>query len=140
MDEGYTATADYHHIDAALKSFWGPFNDLWNEMASFVPRPLSDFDHERGSHFERVRELNPNMSNDEIDRYVERVIESSRSPEYQYIDRFSERVMTMYVTVTLLSQALCEAEINAILAVGFYENGLADQFAKLERADDVPPT
>lgn len=135
MNEAYTATVDYQHIDVALKSFWKPFIELMNEMNSFVPRPLSDFHEERKSWSESTRKLNANMSDEEIRKDVERRIKTSGSTHWQFFTKFSDRFMTMYVTVTLLSQALCEAEINAILAIGLHENGLADQFAKIERAD-----
>jgi len=135
MNEGYTATADFEQISVALKSFWKPFNELLNEMDSFVPRPLSDFDEERKRYSEHIGALNPHMSEDEISADAERLIESSKNAGWQFYGRFSDRIMTMYVTVTLLSQALCEAEINAILAIGLHEKGLANQFAKIERAD-----
>lgn len=67
--------------------------------------------------------------------YIDKDIASNESPGMQFWKRFSDRLMTMQATITLLSQALCEAEINAILAVGLYEKGLADQFAKIEKSD-----
>jgi hypothetical protein len=135
MTNEYTATAEHEHLSVALKSFWNPFNELLNEIDSFVPRPLSDFDAERKRWFENTKKLNPHMSDDEIRIDVERRIESSGGAEWQFYTKFSDRIMTMDVTITLLSQALCEAEINAILAVGLHQNGMADQFAKIERAD-----
>ena len=134
MAESYTTTADYEHLDVALKSFWNPFNELLNEMDSFVPRPLSDFDDRRKRSSEHILKLNPNMSDEQVNELVEREIKASTTTERQFSARFSERFMTMYVTVTLLSQALCEAEINAILATGLYEHGLADRFAKIQMA------
>jgi hypothetical protein len=131
----FTVTAEFEHLSVALKSFWDPFNELLTEMDSFVPRPLSDFDKERTRLFEGTKRLNPNLSDDEIRNSVEKRIESSESAEWQFYAKFSDRFMTMDVTVTLLSQALCEAEINAILAIGFHEGGIADQFAKIERGD-----
>ncbi len=134
MNERYTTTADYEHISVALKSFWRPFSELLIEMDSFVPRPLSDFDVERKRWAENTKRLNPHMTDEEIRMDVERRVESAGDAEWQFFGRFSDRFMTMYVTVTLLSQALCEAEINAILAIGLHENGLADQFKKIEMA------
>lgn len=135
MTNEYTATAEFENISVALKSFWKPFNELAEEMDSFVPRTLSEFDDERKRRSESTRKLNPNMSDEEIRIDVERKIESSESAEWQFFTRFHNRIMTMDVTVALLAQALCEAEINAILAIGFLENGLADQFVKIEKAD-----
>lgn len=135
MTEGYTTTADYEHINVALKSFWKPFNELAAGMESFVPRPLSDFDDKRRRLSENIQQLNPNMSKKEVIEYVEKQIASSESPQWQYVSLFSERFMTMYVTITLLSHALCEAEINTILATGLFENGTPELFAILQKAD-----
>lgn len=135
MNEGYSTTADYQCLDVALKSFWASFNELKNEMDSFVPRTLSDFDEERKIWFEESRKLNPNHSDDEIVARVERRIKSAADAQWQFFGKFSDRFMTMYVTVTLLSQALCEAEINAILAIGLHEKGEANKFSKIEKGD-----
>lgn len=133
MTESYTTTAEYVHIDTALKSFWKPFNELLDEMVSFEPQPLSAFDGRLNRLAERIRSLNPNMSDAEILKNAEMDISAMASEETQFQERFSERFMTMQVTVSLLSQALCEALINAVLAVGLYENGAADQFVKIEK-------
>lgn len=135
MTENYTTTADYVHIDAALKSFWQPFNDLLNEIDSFVPRPLSDFDGEKQKMFESYRKLNPTSSDDSLSRFIDNQIAAAAADDMQFYSRFSERFMTMYVTVAFLSLALCEAEINAILAMGLFEHGSAELFTIIEKSD-----
>ncbi|HEY6094519.1 MAG TPA: hypothetical protein VIU93_06160 [Gallionellaceae bacterium] len=132
-EEGYTATVDYEHIDVALKSFWLPFNELVSEMDSFVPRPLSDFADKQNALSAHLRGMNPNMSDETANEEARRLVASSESGDWQFWRLFSARLMTMHVTVTLLSQALCEAEINAILATGLHEKGLAKRFEKIER-------
>lgn len=133
MNSRYTTSAHYEHIHVALQSFWEPFNDLLDEMSAFKPRPLSDFDGERQAIFESIRGLNPTMSDDEIWSHVENQVERSNSEYWQFQSQFSKRFMTMHVTITLLSHALCEAEINVSLAVGLFEKGLVNEFAKIER-------
>lgn len=133
MNSEYTTSVHYEHIHVALKSFWKPFNDLLDEMSEFRPRPLSDFNSERQSLCAHIRSLNPTMSDEEIRSHADRQINSSKSEYWQFQSLFSERFMTMHVTITLLSHALCEAEINAFLAVGLFEKGLIDEFTKIEK-------
>lgn len=133
--KSYSITTDYQHIDIALKSFWKPFNELLTEMDSFEPLPLSAFDDKRAKLFEHMRKLNPDKSDEELNEFTQNQIYLSESAGSQFRKNFSERFMTMQVTVTLLSQALCEAEVNAILAAGLYEHGSPDLFVDIQRAD-----
>lgn len=133
MSNGYTATADYEHLDVALKSYWPTYLELKNEVDQFAPLSLSEFDEEREKTAAKLMKLNPTMSSEEAHRKAANIISGNASPELQFFARFSARIMTLYVTVALLSQAVCEAEINAILAVGLYEAGNAEKFSKIER-------
>jgi hypothetical protein len=134
MSEGLTSSADYEHISVALHSFWKPFEELLNEIDSFVPHPLTKFDDIRNRKLEKFQGLNPDKTADGINEFVSREMASLYSPRMQFESQFADRFMTMYVTVTLLSQALCEAVINLVLAVGLQEIGLVDQFEKIEKA------
>ena len=123
----YQASADYLHIDDALKSLWQPFNELVAEMDSFVPRPLSDYE-------ENFRKCNPTSSDESLARIVNDQITLAASDRVQFVDQFSKRFMTQYVTVAFLSHALCEAAINAILAIGLVEHGSEELFTVIEKA------
>ena len=68
--EPMQASADYVHIDVALKSLWQPFNDLVAEMDSFVPRPLADYDTERRTQLDHFRRMNPNHSDESLAKLV----------------------------------------------------------------------
>lgn len=135
MNTDYTITADFEHLAIALKSFWTPFEELTNEMDSFVARPLSDFEDTIRAKSEGIQKLNPNMPEHKAYELSKREVSSSATPGMQFWVKFSDRLMTMYVTVTLLSHALCEAEINAILTTGLYEHGFTDLFKKLQKDD-----
>lgn len=135
MTNGYSTTAEYKHIDVALKSFWKPFVELTNEIKSFVPQPLSAFEGERNGMSEKLQELNPLMSAEEISEFAKQRISSSYSPDWQSYYRFSDRFMTLQVTITLLSHALCEAVINSLLATGHYEQRTHATFAEIQKSD-----
>lgn len=132
---GIQASADYLHIDVALKSLWKPFNELVAEIDSFVPRPLSDYENDRQKQFEHLRRLNPTESDESLTKLIDDQITVWASERVQFGERFSDRIMTQYVTVALLSHALCEAAINAILAIGLVKHGSQELFSILERAE-----
>lgn len=131
----YSHTADYTYLDVALRSRWGPCLALSEEMAAFLPRPLSDYAEYRASEFARLRQINPEKSDELLAEFVDRQISLGFSPGMQFLNTFDGRFMTEYVTVALLSHALCEAVINAILAIGLAHSGSADLFPLLERSD-----
>jgi hypothetical protein len=132
----YEHSADYTHIEIALKSLWQPFNELVAEMDSFAPRPLSDYDDQRNKEFERLRELgNEHLTDEQLRTFVNDQIDFSASEKIQFADRFSDIFMTRYVIVTMLSHALCEGVINAILAIGLVQRGTPELFSLLEPAN-----
>ncbi|OIR16019.1 hypothetical protein GALL_35230 [mine drainage metagenome] len=135
MNTEYTITADFEHLAIALKSFWKPFEELQNEMDSFVVRPLSDFEDMIKAKAEKIQKLNPAMSGQDAYEYSKREVSSAVNPGMQFWTQFSDRLMTMYVTVTLLSHALCEAEINTVLTTGLYSHGSIDQFKEIQKKE-----
>src|SRR5262249_16039051 len=114
----YGHTADYLHIDEALKSRWRLFCALDEEIKSFVPRPVAGFAEEREAELARFRGLNPNHSEESLVALVNRQIAFRALPESQLFSAFEKRFMTEYVIVVALAHSLCEALINAILALG----------------------
>lgn len=133
--ESIQTSADHLHIDVALKSLWQPFNDLVAEMDSFIPRPLTDFATERQIQLDHFRRMNPNHPVESLTKLVDDRISLAASERVQFADSFSNRFMTQYVMVAFLSHALCEAVINAILAIGLTQAGAHDLFSVLEKAD-----
>lgn len=131
----YQSSADYMYIDVALKSLWKQFKELESEMSSFKTRPLSDYDVSRKNKFENLKKLNPTSSTESLAKLVDDEISFAASERVQFSDMFSNRFMTQYVTVAFLSHALCEAVINAILAIGLIEHGSKELFKVIEMAD-----
>jgi hypothetical protein len=131
----YQTSADYMYIDAALKSIWKPFEELVAEIDAFSPRPLADFEDERRKQLEHFKKMNPTLSNKSIEEFVDQQLAIAASEPVQFVNRFSERFMTQYVMVVLLSHSLCEAAINAILAIGLAQIGSETLFSFFEKAD-----
>ncbi len=135
MSDGYTTTAEYRHLEVALKSYWGPFVELTDEIEAFVPQPLSAFTDTINRLSENIQESNPQMSSEEAYRLAVQRISSSHSSGMQAYSLFSDRLMTLQVTVTLISHALCEALINALLAAGHYEQRTHEKFPDIQKMD-----
>jgi hypothetical protein len=131
----YEATADYLHLDAALKSLWTQFLKITEEMNAFVPRPLTDYEDERKSKLVHFQKLNPTHSVDSIEKFVNDLVSFNAQERVQFVNQFSDRFMGQYATVALISHALCEAVINAILAIGLAQSKSHELFSILEKVD-----
>jgi hypothetical protein len=130
-----THTADYYFIECALTDRQKSLAALEEEMASFKPRPISDFEPTRVEILERLRKLNPSIPAEQIEQLVSSNIKSMSSADIQFSNAFSDRFMAEQVTITLLSHALCEAVVNAILALGLYHSKSETFFNLIEKAD-----
>lgn len=136
MDTQSTShTADYIFLDSALKSRWSPLLKLENEINEFVPKPLSEYSEYRESEMTRYRELNLNLTEGAVAKFVDRQLSLKSSPKFQFIERFHDLFMNEYVIVVMLSHSLSEAFINAILAIGLTRAGSEDLFPLLERTN-----
>lgn len=126
---------EYAHIETALKSRWQGFVSLTEEMESFTPQPRSSYAAEREELLSHLRGLNKDSTDESLVEVVDSQIDARAEPSYQFHLKFSERLMTEYVTVALLSHALCESAINAILAVCLADTDAAALFNLIERTD-----
>lgn len=129
------SSADHLYIELALKSQWEPFQGLKAEMDAFTPRPISDYHEEQEREFQRLLILNPQSPRASIAQLVAGQFELAASERVQFSDLFSKRFMSSYVTIVLLANALCEAAINSVLAIGLSQNETPELFALLERSE-----
>ena len=131
----YGHSADYTHIDAALRSRWESFLLLEDEMNTFVARPLTDFKAQRDAEVAILQKANPSSPITELEYLIDYQIAYRASPDHQFYTQFDKRLMTEYVTVAMLAHALSEALINAILAIGLAHAGAPELFPLIERSD-----
>lgn len=132
-DTRFSHTAHYNYIDAALKSSWRSFVALEAEMSRFVPKPSEAYDQLRRTEADRLRLLNPSIGEDALADLVESQVGYLSQPQWQFFDAFDSRHMAQYVSSVMLSHALCEAIINAILAIGLAHTKAVEVFQLLER-------
>lgn len=131
----YTHSAEYSYIDFALKAHWDQFQKLEEEFRNFVPLQISDFSERRKSDLISLKKLNPISTDESLLELIDRQIAGHASLPMQLHSKFGDRIMSEYVTIAFLSHALCEALINAILAIGLSKANAPELFEMLERSD-----
>jgi len=131
----YTHSADFSYIDAALRARWEPYCLLQRDFRQLVPKKFEDYAEYRAKELHRMRELNPGLSVQSLIEFVDGQIRANCEPGIQIHSTFSDRIMSEYVTVAFLAHALCEATINAILAIGLSRCGASDVFQLIERSE-----
>ena len=104
-------------------------------MASFIPKPAEDYKVRKDKEVGRLKILNPDAPLYELEAIVNGQFDVIASEQWQFHERFDQRHMTEYVIVSMLSQALCEALINAILAIGLSSKGIPDFFSIVEKTE-----
>jgi len=133
--QSFTHSATYTYLDQALRERWKSVRQLETEMDSFTPRPLEEYRPKRDAEVDRLQVLNPDAPRAELEQLVDQQIQFTASPQWQFHERFDARHMSEYVSVVMISQALSEALINAVLAIGMTGAGIADAFSIIERAE-----
>jgi len=126
---------EYDFIDIALKARWPVVAQLMSDMDAFEPRPAADFGDERDAMLKRLMAGNPGSTEASLAEIVDGQMAHRLDPGWQFHVRFMDKFMGEYVTVCMLSHALCEAAINAILAVGMASARSHELFKLIERAD-----
>jgi hypothetical protein len=135
MADPSSISFDFVHLDHALKSQWTQFDELRREMADFKPRLPADFERDRLELITHYQKLNPDSDRDSLALIANHAIDLAATEDRQFWNRFSQRLMTLHVTVALLSHSLCEALINAVMAVGLVQKDAQELFPIMERAE-----
>lgn len=125
--------ATYRFIELALADREQSFASLDQEMSTFQPLPLTSFESERREMLGRLRALNPDKPVEQLERYVDSQFAEGHSEFWQLADRFLNRFAAEQVAITMISYSLCEAVINAILALGLSVCGRVDYFRQIDR-------
>tara|TARA_R110002072_G_scaffold271208_2_gene431170 strand:+ start:14377 stop:15117 length:741 start_codon:yes stop_codon:yes gene_type:complete len=130
---GYSA--DFVHIDSLLKRNWDSFSALRKEMDDFAPRDKSEFEEERRRQLDHYLAINPKENEEGVRKMVEQNVGFAAKPSTQFHNLFWDRFKGQYVTIVLMSSALCEAAINITLAAHFAQSGIPDVFSLIDKAE-----
>lgn len=125
--------AEFLYIQNSLHEEWSRFLALEQQIRGFKPKPreerLAELAPEIGR-VERTVEGEASVLKGQLAGYEERVSEAGQLREI-----FAPRFMQHHVVVVILTHALCEGLINAVLAVGLARAAVFDIFSVLEKAD-----
>jgi hypothetical protein len=123
-------SASYSDIETALLSRRGSFRKLLAEMDNFVPLSAAELEERDPGIRDKVRQSYPDISDEDIQKHVDFMAERLT----QLYMRFGEIFRSEYIQIILLSHALCEGLINAILALGLAQNNSEAVFEVVEKA------
>lgn len=125
----------FSSLDKALKSRWHPFVDLRETVAAYKPKNVQEYEQECIQSVAELRKNDPSISDELAATRLSVLSRRYLPPDVQRFLALRDPVMSEYVIVAFLSHALCESQINALLAVGLANKDLSDLFSIHERAD-----
>jgi hypothetical protein len=122
-------------IELALKERANSFIQLEKQMDEFKPLALDAFQHKWQQMWDQMRPLNAEMSDEDLKLYIDLQISEGYSYDWQYYNTFIQTFSAEVVAITVLSHALVEATINAVLAEALGYIGKPSLFLILEKAN-----
>jgi hypothetical protein len=131
----YSHSGQHWFLELTLSAHAQSFTQLEQLMDAFQPLSQEEINNERQKMWNYIRSQNPEASDENLKRFVEDQILLGRSEQMQYFAQFLEPFAVQAIAITVLSHALVEATINAILALGLHYAGKSDLFAILEQAN-----
>ncbi len=121
-------------IELALKERANAFVQLEKQIDEFKPLPLDAFQDKWQQMWDQMRPLNVGMSDEDLKRFIDSQISEGYSDQWQLINTFIQPFSAEAVAITMLSHALVEATINAVLADALGYIGKPSLFLILDKA------
>lgn len=126
-----------HWLDTALVRLWHQYRELRAEIEAAASEAENKARADLEIWRERLSKLNPNAPKVEIEKEA-RMISTIDAHRYERVPmRFAGRLMPLYTEVTILSAALCEADINLALEWGCSLIGKPELFLLIESRTTV---
>ncbi|WP_396615433.1 hypothetical protein ACHZ97_14240 [Lysobacter soli] len=123
------STADHWALDFALRARWPDYVRLRDGWEKFEPETLEQVRARVAPQLKGMIEYSEGL-----DDFIEAQVRAEAEPMIQRMKAFAEPILSEYVTSLLLSQALCEAIINDVLAHELAARARYDVFTLIERA------
>jgi hypothetical protein len=128
---------EYAYLVFALHAQWPEFLRLRQEFDCFKPPSTEERKPFLDAEFFRMQPINPDVPEDDLRKFIAATYGENLAPEAKRWIKFNEPLMAVYVTVALLSHALCEAVINHVIGFGLSQDGVPEVFKLLETATVV---
>jgi hypothetical protein len=130
-----THTASYWFIEIALEAHAKSFSALEARMDAFEPLPMEAFHDEWQRMWDQMRPINKGMSDEDLKRFIDSQFALGKSKQMQYMNAFLKPFTAEMIAITVLSHALVETTINALLALGLENSQKEQLFHMLEKAE-----
>jgi hypothetical protein len=124
-------------LEHILEDLWPQFIMLRDEIKKDAMRSEGEAQATYEKWLARLQALNPEASGDEIDAEAKLISELNKSAEERIAGRYLPRLLMLYTQVTIISAALCEADINLALAWGLSMADKEDVFQLIEANSTV---
>lgn len=131
-ENGISYSGEIQYLEAALDDQKARLVSLRSAMDSFKPLPMEAFAATRDSELARLKAINKPENWASVEEMNDRNFDFEASEQWQFYRRFEREFPSALVTCTLTAHALCEATINANLAIGLHFSGKAALFNTLE--------
>ncbi|MGJ7914803.1 hypothetical protein ACI48D_04890 [Massilia sp. LXY-6] len=125
-------TAEHRYISDVLRSLWHEYVELRNDMATFSPKPIEDYEDEYQAARSDLIARNPHQPVESMEEMARQGIQIAY--QNQFSEKFSNRMSKLFVSVLFMSHALCEALINQILILRFHDENISELYEVWERA------
>ncbi|NML30585.1 hypothetical protein [Paraburkholderia antibiotica] len=126
-----------HWLDRALVKLWRQYIELRAEIEVAASDAASKAQADLEMWRKRLSELNPDALREEVEKEARMISAIDAQPYERVAARFSGRLMPLFTEVTILSAALCEADINLALEWGCSFIGKPELFVLIESRTTV---
>lgn len=129
----------FHHdaLSEALTIQWQNLQSLKGRFGEFTPPNAISMATEIEAEVSRLLEINPGRSEESLRDFVLGSFGLKLPEQTRKEMHFLPEVRALFATITILSQALCEALANEVLAVGLAMSSTMSLFPLLEGASFV---
>ena len=131
------AVGSDHWLEHILEALWPKYIMLRDEIKNDAIRYKDEAQETYKKWRARLRELNPEAPIDEIEAEAKLISGLNESDEERIAGRYLPRLLMLYTQVTIISAALCEADINLALAWGLSMADKEDVFQLIEAKSTV---
>lgn len=130
----FSFSRNYKFLQIALNAHAKIFVELDKQMDAYKPLAPEVVKQKKTEEFLKLRQYSP-MSNEDLTKFVDSQVDAYIESGWDYTDAFHRQYAAEMVAIVMLSHALAEALINAILAVGLASKGKSDLFLLLEQSN-----
>jgi hypothetical protein len=132
---GFQSSSHIPFIRSSLKAQVEGLRLLSSEMDSFIGVSEAEKQELRQKLLTNYAPQNPHLKVADLEAFVDGQVEALTEARHAFMRKFSAPFMNLGVPIILLSSALAEALINALVATGLIMTGRSDLFSMFDRME-----